>query len=239
MDKIELIQHWNYFCSLADRLDDTKHYIDHGIRVHKGIIRLVHGKVYSDIFRQIIVLASSEFEIMCKALCDSHGSEVKGIVNISKTILEIFPRIIDFEVSTPFWTNLPLHGWKVISDTNGGNMKVEGLEWWFAYNSIKHNEKKSIQSSTLENAIIALESLYIIELYLMKELFGSMEFVYTYPTAYFKCKYLSHPVSSGEGLLPDYGNLSPGERIERAYPKLFKDSSENNNIRNNRGDGRT
>ena len=60
MEQIELIQHWNYFCSLAERLDDTKHYIDHGLQEHDGIRELVHGKVYSDIFKQIIVLA--EFE---------------------------------------------------------------------------------------------------------------------------------------------------------------------------------
>ena len=36
-----------------------------------------------------------------------------------------------------------------------------------------------------------------------------------YPTVYFKCKYLPHPVSSGEGLLPDEGNLSPTERYMR------------------------
>ena len=34
MEQIELIQHWNYFCSLAERLDDTKHYIDHGLQEH-------------------------------------------------------------------------------------------------------------------------------------------------------------------------------------------------------------
>ena len=67
MEQIELIQHWNYFCSLAERLDDTKHYIDHGLQEHDGIRELVHGKVYSDIFKQIIVLAASEFEIMSKA----------------------------------------------------------------------------------------------------------------------------------------------------------------------------
>lgn len=66
MEQIELIQHWNYFCSLAERLDDTKHYIDHGLQEHDGIRELVHGKVYSDIFKQIIVLAASEFEIMSK-----------------------------------------------------------------------------------------------------------------------------------------------------------------------------
>ena len=37
MEQIELIQHWNYFCSLAERLDDTKHYIDHGLQEHDGI----------------------------------------------------------------------------------------------------------------------------------------------------------------------------------------------------------
>ena len=66
MEQIELIQHWNYFCSLAERLDDTKHYIDHGLQEHDGIRELVHGKVYSDIFKQIIVLAASEFEIMSR-----------------------------------------------------------------------------------------------------------------------------------------------------------------------------
>ena len=71
MEQIELIQHWNYFCSLAERLDDTKHYIDHGLQEHDGIRELVHGKVYSDIFKQIIVLAASEFEIMSKALCSA------------------------------------------------------------------------------------------------------------------------------------------------------------------------
>ena len=45
MEQIELIQHWNYFCSLAERLDDTKHYIDHGLQEHDGIRELVHGKV--------------------------------------------------------------------------------------------------------------------------------------------------------------------------------------------------
>jgi len=37
MEQIELIQHWNYFCSLAERLDDTKHYIDHGLQEHDEI----------------------------------------------------------------------------------------------------------------------------------------------------------------------------------------------------------
>lgn len=222
MEQIEFIQHWNYFCSLAERLDDTKHYIDHGLQEHDGIRELVHGKVYSDIFKQIIVLAASEFEIMSKALCSAKGVKTKRIGDISETILGVFPKIIDFEVSTPFWINTPLHDWKTTRIDNGKNVKVEGLDWWFAYNSIKHDEKESIKNATLENAVLALASLYIIEIYLMKELFGNMSIIYTYPTVYFKCKYLPHPVSSGEGLLPDEGGLSPTERYKKECPELFK-----------------
>lgn len=85
MEQIELIQHWNYFCSLAERLDDTKHYIDHGLQEHNGKRELVHGKVYSDVFKQIIVLSASEFEIMSKALCHKKGVKTKKIGDISET----------------------------------------------------------------------------------------------------------------------------------------------------------
>lgn len=169
-----------------------------------------------------IVLAASEFEIMSKALCSAKGVKTKRIGDISETILGVFPKIIDFEVSTPFWINTPLHDWKTTRIDNGKNVKVEGLDWWFAYNSIKHDEKESIKNATFENAVLALASLYIIEIYLMKELFGNMSIIYTYPTVYFKCKYLPHSVSSGEGLLPDEGGLSPTERYKKECPELFK-----------------
>lgn len=91
MEQIELIQHWNYFCSLAERLDDTKHYIYHGLQEHNGKRELVHGKVYSDVFKQIIVLSASEFEIMSKALCHKKGVKTKKIGDISETILGTFP----------------------------------------------------------------------------------------------------------------------------------------------------
>lgn len=97
MEQIELIQHWNYFCSLAERLDDTKHYIYHGLQEHNGKRELVHGKVYSDVFKQIIVLSASEFEIMSKALCHKKGVKTKKIGDISETILGTFPKIIEFE----------------------------------------------------------------------------------------------------------------------------------------------
>lgn len=218
MEKTEFIQHWSYFCSLAERLDDTKHYIDHGIQENSNSNVLIHANVYSDIFKQIIVLAASEFEVMSKALCaciTGKNQKKMNIVEISSCILSNFPRIIEFEVSSPFWQNMPISEWKISSG------KVKGLDWWTAYNSIKHGNKSAMKLATLENAILSLEALYIINLYLMFKLFGDMSIAFAYPTVYFKCKYIGYPVNSGEGCLPDYGNFSVVEKMQQKYPELF------------------
>ena len=215
MEKNEFIQHWSYFCSLAERLDETKHYIDHGVCQKGDKNILIHGEVYSDIFKQIIVLSASEFEIISKALCQEKEKKVDNIKDISETILSEFPKIVDFQVSTPFWINVPLYAWKCKDG------KVSGLEWWKAYNSIKHCEKSSYSCATLQNAILSLEALYIMELYLMYTLFDNMRIAYEYPCVYFKCKYLSYPTSMGEGKLPDFGDLSPGERMRKDFPDFF------------------
>ena len=65
MDPQEYIQHWNYYCSLAARFDGTKDYLYHGFCQNEDDRALmIHGDVYSDIFKQIIILSASEFEII-------------------------------------------------------------------------------------------------------------------------------------------------------------------------------
>ena len=213
MDELEFGQHWVYFCSLAERLDETKHYIDHGIHNIDGSNDLIHGEVYSNIFKQIIVLAASEFEVMSKVLCLRIGSEKNhmNIKDISSVILKKYPQITSFEVITPFWITNPIGGWSVRDG------KVDGLEWWNAYNSIKHGNKGAMKMATLRNAIISLGALYIINLYLMYEMFENLGFAFAYPAVYFKCKYMAYPVSSGEGKLPDFGNMTAQERIQQDY----------------------
>lgn len=217
MDYIELTQHWNYFCSLAERLDETKHYIDHCACQRNGSYQLIHGNVYSDIFKQIILLTASEFEVMSKALCLKKGKDEEGIVSISKTILGCFPKIVDAEVLTSYWVDKPFCEWRVDK-----NDKVLGIDWWKAYTSIKHGNKGSIKLATLKNAVESLAALYIIDLCLMYVVFGNLSLSFSFPPVYFKSKYTAVPVSSGEGKLPDYGDLSPQELFNLKYPDIFK-----------------
>ena len=94
MEQIELIQHWNYFCSLAERLDDTKHYIDHGLQEHDGIRELVHGKVYSDIDGQFSsVIAESKdkekyIEVIANNIIDGDIREILISPNVLNEVLD-------------------------------------------------------------------------------------------------------------------------------------------------------
>ena len=185
MEKDEYMKHWNYFCSLAKRLDETKNYVFHGlVENNSGELRLVHGDVYSDCFQQIIILAASEFEVMSKELCKCFGRTTKNIVDISNVILSEYPKIVDTKVMTIFWESKPLENWKV--DSNG---KVIGIDWWDSYNALKHNEIGSYKMATLENAVSALAALYIINLYALYKFSGNLFVAYEYPSVYFRSKY--------------------------------------------------
>lgn len=218
MDQTELLQHWNYFCSLATELEKTKDYVYHGLGSDEnGNAYMIHGSVYSDRFKQIIILSASEFEIMSKSLCNICGEKAKNIVDISRILLKRFPMITQTEIMTAFYLGTPLENWKIVADT-----KVCGLEWWESYNALKHNEVDSYRKATLENAVSSLAALYIIDLYLIYELCNNLALAYNYPPVYFRSKYTAQSINSGEGALPDYGNQSPLEKAKAEYPGLFE-----------------
>ncbi len=217
MDYFECIRHWLYFCSLAELFDETKKYVYHGLVLddETGTMCFAEGTVYSDRFKQIILLASAEFETVGKCLAGIEGSCKTNIAQISSTILSKYPKIVDFELITPFGVGFPLKQWRIV------NKQVLGLEWWKSYNSLKHNNRDSFIEASLENACLALASLYILNLYLIYSSFGSLRIANDNPNVYFKCKYLPEYVFAGEGKLPDYGNASPLEAIKAKYPEIF------------------
>lgn len=213
----EFIQHWNYFCSLAKKLDETKDYIYHGsVESEDDDIRLVHGQVYSDVFQQIILLAASEFEVISRIICRINGVEPRNIVEISSVILDKYPKIVYTEIGGLFWYGKPLCDWG-IDYAADDNEKVKGLEWWKAYTSIKHNEAGSYKLATLKNAIFSMAALYILDLYLMFVITDHLFILHSYPPVYFHCKYEPSNVFAAEGKLPDFGNQSAQE----AYKEMF------------------
>ena len=196
MDPQEYIQHWNYYCSLAARFDGTKDYLYHGFCQNEdGRSLMIHGD---------------------KAICQANGEKARNIKSITNILLKHFPNLPKTEIMTPFCTATPLQDWRVEED------KVFGLDWWKAYNPLKHNETDSYRKATLENAFLSVATLYILNLYLMYLLFGSLAMAYNLPPVYFRSKYTAYSVNSGEGSLPDWGNKSPFEKAAENYPEWFK-----------------
>ena len=213
MERDEYLAHWNYFCSLARMLDETKDYVYHGIiQVYNNEFALLNHNVYSDAFKRIIQLSAAEFELITRTICKMEGESPRDIVDISSIILEKYPRIVETEVSTMFWTSTPLKKWTVDKTREG--KKVEGLDWWDAYGAIKHNEPGSYTLATLDNALLSTAALYIMNMYLMYLITGHLYYLHSDPPPYFRCKYAPTNVYGAEGQLPDFGNKSAEEAFQ-------------------------
>ena len=132
------------------------------------------------------------------------NSEKANILEISKRILSEFPKIGETCITTCYENMYPLKNWKItIGDDN--KEKVEGLEWWKAYNELKHRTYAKFNNASLSNCINALASLMVIELYLMKKVDNTTELSLSRPCDYFSEVYSGYTLCTGEGgALPDF-----------------------------------
>lgn len=201
MEWDEFIRHWNYFCSITKQLEDTSEYVDHGLN---NANEIEHGNVYSNVFKQIILLSGAEFETMAKALCKLSGVELKekaNIADISIAILEKYPSIVDTKIYTKYLFDKPFKAWHIKHDSKMES-KVEGIEWWKSYTEIKHDQNDSYKLCTLETALAITGALYVIDLYVMKVAGGSLRTAMDFPAPYFKCEYTANYYVTNEGELP-------------------------------------
>ena len=217
MNENKYIQHWNYFCSITKQLESTIDYVYPGISTdNEEEIKLIHGDVYSNAFKQIILLASAEFEVLARNLCGTLDKSERNIVEISQSILEKYPKLIETEVITMFWVGRPLKDWSVNLNSKN-DKKVFGIDWWDAYIDMKHDKTDSFKKATLKNAVFSVASLFIIHLYLMNNQLEGLGLLNAYPPAYFKCKYEPEFVFAAEGKLPDFGDKSASEAFKEQF----------------------
>ena len=201
----EVLHYWNYFCSLCKRLENTKQYVDHQVKD----CNLLNGKVNSFEFQQIILLTAMEFENVSKAICLKINPDFNvtnsNIKQITETILSAYPKIVETIVQTDYQQLQPLKKWKIVTDPANDKKYVEGLSWWDDYNNIKHKAFWKFELANLSNAVNALASLLVLELYLMKIELGSIELSTNKICAYFDNPYSSQILCTHENELPDFG----------------------------------
>lgn len=156
----EWLNAWRYYCALVAEFENTIQYVDDTMD-EDG--KLCNGNTYSNEFYNLLFKAAAEFENLGKTMCsDIEHSDCASynIVCLSKSILNKYPQIIDTQLRAPSGTIIrPLKNWKINS------MRVEGIEWWRAYNNVKHGRYKNFKEANFQNCFDAISSLLVLELY--------------------------------------------------------------------------
>lgn len=204
MSAKEVKHYWNYFCSLCKRLNNTRQFVDHSSDNNE----LKNASVNSFEFQQIILLSAMEFENISKAICLSIDSNFNiqnaNIRKITETILQKYPRIGETEITSAYQTLRPLENWKVVTDPADGKKRVVGISWWDDYSNIKHQTFWKFNLATLNNAVSALTSLMVMELYLMQSMLDSTMMSLRIECDYFNSEYAGAILCASGKALPDF-----------------------------------
>lgn len=198
MTEDDIKKNWNYFKSLAKQFQQTEQFVDHSM---DSTGKLKNEKTFSNEFAKLLLLSASEFEVIAKALCSESGhavSDKANITEISKTILYLYPSIINSKINTPYQITTPLAEWSVTEPNSG-------LPWWKAYNKIKHDRTNNFESANLNNCLNALASLMVLELYLAQIVLRNLDSITPINCDYFDCEYgLAVLAGNPENGLPDF-----------------------------------
>ena len=208
MTESDIKINWYYFRSLASQLQQTEQYVDHSLDSNGN---MSNGLTFSNEFVKIMMLASSEFEIICKAICAESGISLTwnaNILTITKEILAKYPRIGETKIATPYLSFKPLQNWEIIK-VNKPNGKIEekvnGIQWWQDHNNLKHNRRNTFAYANLNNCISAMSSLMVVELYLSQIVIDNVDLITSMGCSYFETDYGLSPILGNVGIkLPDF-----------------------------------
>ena len=205
-------KYWLYFRSLANQFQKTEQYVDHSLN-SDGLP--INANTFSNEFAKILMLAASEFEVVAKELCSEIGVTICSkdkITDITKKIINKFPKIGDTIIMTPYQSIKPLKEWRVVvkeetkkDGTTQQKDAVEGIPWWKSHNNIKHERRVSFIEANLSNCMSAMASLMVLELYLCWKIDRSLDRVSALGCEYFNCEYFgAYRVTEGGNMLPDF-----------------------------------
>lgn len=140
--------HLDLYLTLEDDLKTLARYID---------FDTWNDKVFSNELARILLIASSEVDVVLKLLCKRLDS-TKSFNNINdykKEIKKSLKHFINEKVySSRYWLELePFINWSSWR-TNP--------DWWLAYNKVKHNRDVNYMKANLKNALNSVAWLLIV-----------------------------------------------------------------------------
>ncbi len=151
---------WNYFLKLESDFYSTARYL--------GASK-VNDPTCSIEFAQQLVCINTETEAILKKICKRIDSKnpAANMGHYKRALLQKFPEIYNESIRIDSFdrTVHPFAGW---------NKTNARLDWWNAFQDVKHQRETNIEKANLINTLNALCALMILELHLY-ELFARDE----------------------------------------------------------------
>ena len=145
--------YWRFYILLENKFIGTLNYVE---------LTKDNFKTYSIEYAHQLLAIGSELDTFFKIYCEFNPNDPKKMSNYKKNILKSYPEIMSQEI-TVFNTEIKLIPYENF-DQFAPKHRKDILQWWIAYNSVKHNRQKQLNQASLGNVINALSALYLIEM---------------------------------------------------------------------------
>lgn len=164
IDSEKTLVHWNYFLALENDLEQIVRYIEFAKKIFK---------TYSIELAHLLLTASSEVDVVTKALCKKINSKArtKNIDDYKKIIKKQLPDMIKEEVFIARY-GLTLHPWK-------NWIKEDNPDWWHSYNYVKHERSSHFEKANLKNVLNAMAGLLVTVFYFYQQEYVSINAIYS------------------------------------------------------------
>ena len=159
--------YWKYYCILEDDFAELIKYID---------LRKSNYRTTSNVIIKQLQSICSEFEIVCKELCDIKMDDkhaniktyYKGIVDNTQEIIQDLKirKIQNLHINIRQTNNMVIFPFKEWNEECPWN-----LFWWKNHNDIKHSRTEHYKSGNFESVLNALGALYFLERLLVRKVY--------------------------------------------------------------------
>lgn len=145
-------KYWRYYLLLEKKFIDTLNYVE---------LAEENFSTYSVEYAHQLLTIGSELDTFFKIYCGFNLNDQKNIVDYTRYIMSDYPQITTQSTGI-YNTEITLTPYEEWSrwDSRSRNL----LNWWKAYNSVKHNRQENIKKASMGNVITSLAALNIIEM---------------------------------------------------------------------------
>lgn len=152
--------YWKYYKMLESRVIESLKFVE---------LDQENFNTYSIEFANQLTSIGSELDVFFKIASKFGLEENKNIVDYYKKINELYPGIKNQQVSFLDKRDIKIKPFEHWNESYPG----QSLDWWKAYNNVKHGRVLNMRDANLKNVLNILGALFILEMYLFKNVYNN------------------------------------------------------------------